>query len=70
MSKLLIATAALFAMAGVATAADLPRPQPVYSEAPIGKGPIGKNPIGKLPIVGKTPLGKSPVGKGPVVAKY
>ncbi|MBY0381724.1 MAG: hypothetical protein K2W78_07405 [Xanthobacteraceae bacterium] len=64
MSKVLFVAAALFAMAGVAAAADLPRPQPVVSTAPIGKGPIGKGPIGKAPI------GKYPVGKGPVVAKY
>ncbi|HEY0122035.1 MAG TPA: hypothetical protein VGC14_09795 [Rhizobium sp.] len=60
-----VVTAASFAMVGVAAAADLPRPQPVYSQAPVGKAPIGKGPIGKLPIVGKAPL-----GKGPVVAKY
>lgn len=64
MSKILIVTAALFAMTSVAVAADMPRPQPVYSEAPIGKGPIGKNPVGK------TPIGKTPVGKSPVVASY
>jgi len=64
MSKILIVTAALFAMTGLAVAADLPHPQPVYSEAPIGKGPIGKGPVGKAPV------GKGPVGKGPVVARY
>jgi hypothetical protein len=64
MSKVLIVTAALFAMAGVAVAADLPRPEPVVSTAPVGKGPIGKAPVGKGPV------GKAPVGKGPVVAKY
>jgi len=35
--------------------ADLPRKQPVYQEAPVGKMPIGKSPIGKTPI-GKTPV--------------
>ena len=44
-----------------ASAADLPRPQPVYQQAPVGKMPIGKSPIGKSPI------GKSP---SPVVTKY
>jgi hypothetical protein len=42
-----------------ASAADLPRKQPVYQEAPVGKAPIGKSPIGK-----------SPVGKAPIAAKY
>ena len=60
----IVVTAASFAMVGVAAAADLPRPQPVYSQAPVGKAPIGKAPIGKAPI------GKAPIGKGPVVAKY
>lgn len=60
----IVVTAASFAMVGVAAAADLPRPQPVYSQAPVGKAPIGKGPIGKAPI------GKAPIGKGPVVAKY
>jgi hypothetical protein len=64
MSKVLFVAAALVAMAGVASAADLPRPEPVVSTAPVGKAPIGKGPIGKYPV------GKAPVGKGPVVAKY
>jgi len=51
MLKLVIIGTALFAMVGVATAADLPRPQPVYQEAPIGKAPIGKAPLGKGPVV-------------------
>ncbi len=59
----IVVTAASFAMVGVAAAADLPRPQPVYSQAPVGKAPIGKGPIGKAPI------GKAPIGKGLVVAK-
>jgi hypothetical protein len=44
-----------------ASAADLPRrqPVPVYQEAPVGKMPIGKSPIGK-----------SPVGKAPIAARY
>jgi len=44
-----------------ASAADLPRrqPVPVYQEAQVGKMPIGKSPIGK-----------SPVGKAPIAAKY
>ena len=46
----IIGTAATLAFAGVARAADLPHPQPVYSEAPVGKAPIGKGPIGKGPI--------------------
>jgi hypothetical protein len=47
------------AFATAAGAADLPRKQPVYQEAPVGKMPIGKSPIGK-----------SPVGKAPIAAKY
>jgi hypothetical protein len=60
--KLLIATAATFALVTAASAADLPRPQPApaYSAAPA---------VGKMPI-GKSPIGKAPLGKGPVVAKY
>jgi len=59
--KVLIATGAVLAMVTAASAADLPRPQPVpaYPAAPIGKAPIGK-----------APIGKSPVGKAPVTARY
>ena len=62
MVKVLIATAATFALVTAASAADLPRrqPAPAYTEAPVvGKGPIGKGPVGKAPY-----------GKGPVVARY
>ena len=63
MVKVLIATGAVFALVSAASAADLPRPQPVpaYPAAPIGKMPIGKSPIGKAPF------GKAP---GPVAARY
>jgi hypothetical protein len=52
--KFLVVTGATLAMVTAAAAADMPRPQPVYQTAavgkmPIGKGPIGKNPIGKAP---------------------
>jgi hypothetical protein len=57
--KIVIAAGATLALVTAAGAADLPRPQPVYQQAPIGKMPIGKGPIGK-----------GPVGKGPVVAHY
>jgi hypothetical protein len=60
--KILIATAATFALVTAASAADFPRrqPAPVYSEAPVvGKGPIGKSPVGKAPY-----------GKGPIAARY
>jgi hypothetical protein len=33
---------------------DYPRPQPVYTDAPVGKAPIGKYPVGKAPY-GKAP---------------
>jgi hypothetical protein len=57
--KLVIVVGALLAVVTAASAADLPRRQPVYQEAPIGKMPIGKGPIGKAPI-----------GKAPVVSRY
>ena len=54
--KILIAAGATLAiMVTAAGAADLPHPQPVYQQAPVGKMPIGKGPIGK------SPLGKAPV---------
>ena len=58
MLKFLIAGIASFALVGAAAAADLPHPQPVYSQAPVGKMPIGK-----------TPIGKTPVGKAPIVTR-
>jgi hypothetical protein len=61
--KMLIATAATFALVTAASAADLlphRQPAPAYSEAP---------PVGKMPI-GKGPVGKAPFGKGPVAARY
>jgi hypothetical protein len=57
--KVMMIAGATLAMVTVASAADLPRPQPVYQQAPVGKMPIGKGPIGK-----------SPVGKAPVVGHY
>jgi hypothetical protein len=65
MLKLVIIGSATVALMGAAVAADLPHPQPVYQEAPVGKGPIGKGPIGKAPI-GKAPIGKAPT---PIVTK-
>jgi len=61
--KSVIIGTGLIAMVGVAAAADLPRPQPVYQEAPVGKAPIGKGPIGKGPI-GKGPVGPPIITKG------
>ena len=40
-----------------AVAADIPRAQPVYQTAQLGKMPIGKTPVGK------TPIGKPPVAR-------
>ena len=57
--KFVIAVGAMLAVVTAAGAADLPRRQPVYQEAPVGKMPIGKAPIGKTPI-----------GKTPVVSRY
>ena len=53
--KVVIIAGATLALVTVASAADLPRPQPVYQQAPVGKGPVGKTPVGKAPI-GKTPV--------------
>lgn len=64
MIKFVIVTGATLALVTAASAADLPRRQPVppvYQQAPIGKMPIGKGPVGKAPI------GKAP---GPVVSRY
>ena len=57
--KFVIAAGATLALVTAAGAADLPRRQPVYQEAPLGKMPIGK-----------TPIGKTPIGKAPVVSRY
>jgi hypothetical protein len=59
--KIVIAAGAILALVTAAGAADLPHPQPVYQQAPVGKMPIGKSPIGKSPI------GKAPA---PVVSRY
>jgi hypothetical protein len=56
--KVVIVAGATLALVTAAGAADLPRPQPVYQQAPVGKMPIGKSPIGK-----------SPVGKAPIVSR-
>ena len=54
MLKFLIATSTSLAMLTAAVAADYPRPQPVYTQPPVGKAPIGKYPVGKAPY-GKAP---------------
>jgi hypothetical protein len=53
--KIVIVAGATLALVTAAGAADLPRSQPVYQQAHVGKMPIGKAPIGK------TPVGKAPV---------
>ncbi|MGY3692608.1 hypothetical protein ACVIGA_002688 [Bradyrhizobium sp. USDA 3240] len=63
MLKFLVVGVAVFGFMAAASAADLPRPQPVAEQAPIGKMPIGKYPVGKYPV------GKTPVGKAPIVTK-
>ena len=50
-TKIVIIAAATLAVVTAAGAADLPRRQPVYQEAPVGKMPIGKSPVGKAPVV-------------------
>jgi hypothetical protein len=54
MLKFVILGTASLALVGSAAAADLPRAQPVYTQAPVGKAPIGKAPVGKYPV-GKAP---------------
>jgi hypothetical protein len=61
--KFVVVIGTFFAMLTAACAADLPRPQPVYQQAQVGKAPIGKTPIGK------TPVGKAPIGKAPLVTR-
>ena len=46
MLKFVILGVASLAFVGTAVAADLPRPQPVVSTAPVGKYPIGKRSYG------------------------
>jgi hypothetical protein len=57
--KFVIIAGATLAVVTAAGAADLPRRQPVYQEAPVGKMPIGKTPVGKTPV-GKTPIAPRP----------
>ena len=59
MMKIVIAVGTMFAVVTAASAADFPRRQPVYREAPVGKMPVGKSPVGK-----------TPVGKAPVQSRY
>jgi hypothetical protein len=54
MLKFLVVTGTTLGMLTAAVAADLPRAQPVYQQAPVGKAPIGKAPVGKYPV-GKAP---------------
>ena len=49
MLRFVIVGAASLALVGSAVAADMPRPQPVVQNAPIGKYPVGKYPVGKPP---------------------
>jgi hypothetical protein len=57
--KIMMVVGTTHALVAAAGAADLPRKQPVYQEAPLGKMPIGK-----------TPIRKTPIGKAPVVSRY
>ncbi|KRR05882.1 MULTISPECIES: hypothetical protein [Bradyrhizobium] len=69
MIKIAIVAGATLAVVTAASAADIPRRQPVYQQAAVGKMPIGKTPVA---TIGKTPVGKSPIGRppGPVVSRY
>ena len=51
--KFVIIAGATLAVVTAAGAADIPRPQPVYQQAQIGKMPIGKTPIGKTPVASR-----------------
>ena len=57
MMKIVMIAAATLAVVTAASAADIPRPQPVYQTAQVGKMPVGKTPVGK------TPIGKPPVAR-------
>jgi len=57
--KIVMIAGVTLAVVTAAGAADIPRPQPVYQTAQVGKMPIGK-----------APIGKGPIGKGPVVSRY
>ena len=48
--KIVIVAGATFVLVTAAGAADIPRPQPVYQQAQIGKTPVGKTPVGKTPV--------------------
>ena len=50
MLKFLVVTGTSLGMLTAAVAADLPRAQPVYQQAQVGKAPIGKAPVGKYPV--------------------
>ena len=51
MLKFLVVTGTSLGMLTATVAADLPRAQPVYQQAQVGKGaPIGKAPVGKGPV--------------------
>ena len=54
MLKFVVVGISSLAFVGSAVAADMPRPQPVAQNAPIGKYPVGKYPVGKTPV-GKYP---------------
>ena len=56
--KILIIAGATLAVVTAAGAADIPRPQPVYQQAQLGKM-----------LIGKAPIGKTPIGKAPVVTR-
>ena len=63
MLKFLVVGIASLALVGSAVAADLPHPQPVYQQAPVGKAPVGKYPVGKYPV-GKAPAPAPLITKG------
>ena len=62
MMRIAIVVGATLAVVTAAGAADIPRPQPVYQTAQVGKMPIGKTPIGKTPI-GKPPVPPRPYAR-------
>jgi hypothetical protein len=60
--KIVILAGVTLALVTSAGAADIPRAQPVYQQAQVGKMPIGKTPVGKTPI-GKTPVAARPYAR-------
>jgi len=62
--KIVIIAGATLAVVTAAGAADLPRPQPVYQQAQVGKMPIGKAQSGRPQSA------RRPSRRGPTNTRY